>query len=139
MSAFEVQWRPNDGQLRWFATLQVAFFAAVGHALHHHAGFGRTAALAVVAASAMVGVAGLIWPPVIRVVYVVWMTLVFPIGWLVSHAILAVLYFLVFTPTGLLLRCFGYDPLQLRGDRSATTYWRPHVQRSRAEDYFRQF
>lgn len=41
----------------------------------------------------------------------------------VSPIALGVLFFLVVTPTGLLMRLLGNDPLRLRLDRSAKSYW----------------
>ena len=44
----------------------------------------------------------------------------------VAHPIvLAVIYFAVVTPTGLIMRALGKDPLRLRFDPDATTYWIP--------------
>ena len=62
-----------------------------------------------------------------------------PIGWTISHAVLALLYYLLFTPIGLIIRLFGRDPMQRRLDRSAATYWVPHNQDRDAGRYFRQF
>lgn len=42
---------------------------------------------------------------------------------IVSPVALGVLFFLVVTPTGLLMRLFGKDPLRLRLDRNAKSYW----------------
>ena len=78
--------------------------------------------------------------PVIRKpVYLAWVYAAFPIGWTVSHLLLAVVYYLVLTPIGLALRLFGRDIVSRRFDRSATTHWierRPVDDRTR---YFRQF
>ena len=42
----------------------------------------------------------------------------------VAHPIvLAVIYFAVVTPTGLVMRALGKDPLRLRFDPDATSYW----------------
>lgn len=41
----------------------------------------------------------------------------------VSPIALGVLFFLVVTPTGLFMRLFGKDPLRLRLDPSAKSYW----------------
>jgi len=38
----------------------------------------------------------------------------------------AVLYYVVVTPTAVLLRRFGYDPLQMTQEPEATTYWLPY-------------
>jgi len=64
----------------------------------------------------------------------------FPIGWTVSHVLLAVVYFAVLTPTGLGLRLLGYDPMSRR-DRSEekTSYWERECAPENRERYFRQF
>jgi hypothetical protein len=42
---------------------------------------------------------------------------------IVSPLALGILFFLVVTPTGLLMRLFGKDPLRLRFDPAADSYW----------------
>ena len=42
---------------------------------------------------------------------------------IISPIALAVMYFLVVTPTGLLMRAFGKQPLHLQRDATAETYW----------------
>jgi hypothetical protein len=42
---------------------------------------------------------------------------------IVSPIALAILFYGVVTPTGLLMRLFGKDPLRLRFDREAKSYW----------------
>jgi len=41
----------------------------------------------------------------------------------VSPIALGIMFFLVFTPMGLLMRAMGKDPLRLRRDANAQTYW----------------
>ena len=43
----------------------------------------------------------------------------------VNPVVTAVLFFLVFTPAGILLRLFGKDPLRLRFQGSEPSYWIP--------------
>ena len=47
-----------------------------------------------------------------RLIYVGWMVLAFPIGWTVSQVMLALMFFGLFTPIGLVFRLIGRDPLQ---------------------------
>ena len=68
-----------------------------------------------------------------------WMFAALPIGWTVSHLILGLVFYLVFTPIGLALRMSGTDPMSRGFDRSASTYWLPHRQQGDAGRYFRQF
>ena len=57
--------------------------------------------------------------------YVGWMDASWPMGWVFSHVLLGVTYYLVITPIGLILRLLGKDPMRRRFDREAKTYWIP--------------
>lgn len=137
MALVDINWNPSNRDLRVFAGLQWLFFGAIaGAAWKRHDAPGIVAI--VIGISTLVVIVGLIAPQRIRPVYVGWMVAVFPIGWVVSHAILAAVYFLVFTPIGWLLRATGYDPMERRWDRTATTYWKPRPEPPETRRYFRQ-
>jgi hypothetical protein len=73
-------------------------------------------------------------------IYLVWMGLALVLGFVVSHVILTVFFFLVITPIGLIARLAGKDFLRLKLDRQAKSYWIPREHRTKsAEDYERQF
>lgn len=78
-------------------------------------------------------------PKAVRWVYLGWIYAVFPIGWVISHLAMAVIYFLVITPTGLFMRLLGHDPMQRKLDRSAGSYWHRREPAGKPEGYFRQF
>jgi hypothetical protein len=103
----------------------------------------RTDATFVVYVLWSVGVAlGLLYyavPSLRRPLYLGWMYAVYPIGWTVSHVLLGVLYYLVVTPVGLVLRALGRDPMHRRFDPAAETYWLERPARRDAKSYFRQF
>lgn len=134
----EIDRNPNASKLRWFAGLQVAFFALVALSVFRRTG---SVALAVVIAllSLTLAAIGLARPAAIRRVYIGWMLAVYPIGWVVSHAVLAVIFYLFFTPLGVIMRWCGRDPLALRFDRSAPSYWVERRADAAVERYFRQF
>ncbi|MBM4108330.1 MAG: hypothetical protein FJ255_05885 [Phycisphaerae bacterium] len=71
--------------------------------------------------------------------YTGWMYAALPIGWTISHALLALIYYAVLTPIGLVMRLLGNDPMQRRLDRAATTYWSEHRPPTDPKRYFRQF
>jgi hypothetical protein len=62
----------------------------------------------------------------------------YPLGWVVSHLVLAAVYFAIFTPAGWLLRRFQGDPLQREFKPDAPTYWIPRGPAPEARSYFRQ-
>lgn len=86
-----------------------------------------------------VGLIGLVFTPVLRLQYKFLSTVARPIGWTISHLILAIIYFLILTPTALILRLTGRDPLDRRFDPSRDSYWVPTRQTDTAEEYFRQY
>ena len=66
---------------------------------------------------------GLFLRVVLRPVYIVWMKFAFLLGWVNTRVFLGGFFYLVLTPTGLLLRLFGKDVLDEKIDRAATSYW----------------
>ena len=66
---------------------------------------------------------GFILPSVLRPVYRIWMLLAYFIGGIVSRVILTVLFYVVLTPTGLVLRLFGKDVLGQRFEKDRESYW----------------
>ena len=136
MALFQLNLKPSAKELRWFAGLWFPLFGAVIAWMLFRKFHAPLAALIVLGAVAALGCAGLVRPGVIRPVYLGLMRVTFPIGWVVSHVILFVAYFVVITPVGLVLRLF-HDPMQRRFDRQAHSYWIPREQTERSR-YFRQ-
>jgi hypothetical protein len=134
----EIDRHPDSRTLRQFAGLCVAAFGFVGFVVLRKTGLWE-AALAIWAVALLVGTVGLVRPQAIRLVWVVLIYLAFPIGWVISHLLLAVVLYFVFTPIGMLLRLLGRDPLERRFDPGAESYWTPHRQADTIDRYFRQF
>ena len=78
-------------------------------------------------------------PPLRRWVYVGWLCAAYPIGWTVLHLTLAITYYVVLTPIGLVLRLVRRDPLERFPDRTATSYWSVRRPVRDVRRYFRQF
>jgi len=138
MALVSIPWNPSRKDLRIFAALQILFFAFIAWTVWKRTG-STTAAGWIIGISAVIGVVGVIIPQAIRWIYVGWMIAVFPIGWVVSHTIIAAVYFLVITPIGLIMRLSGRDPMERRLEPSATTYWKIRPPTPDKARYFRQF
>jgi len=83
---------------------------------------------------------GAIAPSTLKYIYLGWMGLALALGFVVSHVILTIFFFLVITPIGLIARLAGKDFLHLKLDRQARSYWIPRERKSKVpEDYERQF
>jgi hypothetical protein len=138
MALVSIPWHPSAKDLRVFAGLQIVFFAIVAGMCWRRGGAIETAG-AIVAVSTLIGSVGLLAPKLIRPIYLGWMLAVFPIGWIVSHLVLAAVYYLVVTPIGMLRRSGGRDPLERRIDPQAKSYWRERPPSPPPERYYRQF
>lgn len=66
---------------------------------------------------------GTLAPGLLKYVYRVWMGAAFAVGWIVSRIILIVLFGVVITPIGLILRLFRKRMLDLKYPDSVDTYW----------------
>jgi hypothetical protein len=134
----DIQFRPPRRMLRQFAGLWLVCFGG----LAAWEGFARghsTLAAALAGLAFVVGTLGLIWPPFVRPIYVAWMVLAFPIGWTVSQLILALMFYGLFTPIGLVFRLIGRDPLHRARRLGLDTYWTPKPTPADLRSYFKQF
>jgi hypothetical protein len=81
----------------------------------------------------------LVWPSGNRPLFVAMSLVSYPIGFVVSHLALAVLFFGILTPVGLLFRLLGRDPLARRFEPDQSSYWVELPKITSKEDYFKQF
>jgi hypothetical protein len=135
MALFQPNPNPTTKELRWFAALWFpAFWGAVGLVLLRRGHPDVAATLW--AAAAVLAIAGVASPAIIKPVFRGMMRASYPLGWLVSHAVVAAAYFLVITPIGLLMRIW-HDPMRRRFEPSAKSYW-IDCERVDRDRYFRQ-
>ena len=129
---------PSGRLLRQFAGLWLLFFGCLAcwHGLARHR-VGLAIPLAVLALA--IGLLGLLRPHSVRPVFVAWMVLAFPVGWVVGHVLLAVVFYGVFTPLGLAFRLAGRDALGRRRPADRGSYWLPKPAADGVASYFRQF
>lgn len=131
--------RSTGRELRQFASLCVLVFGSLCLlSVTKHGGWpGLRGALAG-AIALFLGVPGLIWPGWIRPVYLAAITLTRPIGHIVGFVVLAIVYFGLITPIGLIFRLRGRDPLSLRQIRRPS-HWAPRSQSRDVRRYLRQY
>lgn len=75
----------------------------------------------------------------VRPIYAGLMVVTFPIGWVVSHAMMALFYYGVIGGIGLLFKLLKRNPLHPAYDPDAESYWVPYKCKRTTKDYFRQF
>lgn len=128
---------PGTRTLRQFAALCLVLFGAL--AVWTLRADGATLKACLFGALALtLGPAGLAAPKVIRPVYRLSMIAAFPVGWVVSHMLLAFVYYAVVTPIAALSRLAGRDQLRL-GRRKVETYWIENSEDTDPGSYLRQY
>ena len=137
MAVVDLRLDPTDRELRWFGPLLALFFSAVG-AIARWQFSALPLSVALWIAGGLIVAVYLVVPRSRLRIYRGWIYTTYPIGWTVSHVVLAAVYYLVVTPIGLAMRLAGRDPLNRRFERGCKTYWTPRVRRETSR-YFRQF
>jgi hypothetical protein len=138
MAFIEIDLQPSQSQMNWFGVIMFVVFAVFG-------------AIAFLGFDAR-GVASVLWligivvmivyyaiPPFRRPLYLCWMYAIWPIGWLLSHSLLALIYYLLITPIGWLLRLSGRDSMRRKASDEASTYWIEHRTGGLPSRYFKQY
>lgn len=138
MSVIQIDHNPSHRQLNVFGAIWLVFFGVVGGIVLKNSG-SMPMATVIWGLAVAVPVVGWILPAFMRIVYVGMAYATFPIGFVVSYLILAIVYYLVLTPTGIVMRLFGYDPMNRHFDVSTDTYWCPRKQDDNLNRYFWQF
>ena len=147
MKLFEVNLNPDDRTLAEFGFGAFAVFGLLGgfvlwrHSLlgidlgrsYEHVAYGCWGVGAVSALGSLVA------PRLNRYLYRGLVVVTFPIGFVLSHVLMAVIFYAIITPVGVAFRLFGRDPLRRKFDPSLSTYWVDHQEPDRVERYFRQY
>ena len=72
-------------------------------------------------------------------IYVVMTLVAFPIGFVLSHVIMLVIYYLVITPIALVFRVMGRDVLGRRLEPQRASYWTERSKPRDAASYFKLY
>jgi hypothetical protein len=108
---------PSDRSFGWVFT---AFFSLIGA---WPVFFGRPPRVWALGIAALILVVTLVRPGLLHPANRAWMKLGLLLGRITNPIVTALLFYLVFTPMGLLMRLLGKDLLRLRSDPNATSYW----------------
>ena len=135
----EINWNPSQKELRFFAW-GVAILASIAGFFSLRIDPPQYVLLWVFVplAAAMI-LLGSVKPLWVRPIYLGWMIAVFPIGWIISNLVLALVYFFIFLPIRAALRITGYDPLQTSKKPPGDTYWVERKPSPSKQQYFRQY
>ena len=137
MNWSEIEFHPSRRKLRQFAALWLLFLSAAALWQNFFRGQAHVAgALALIAV--LIGGIGLIEPSFVRPIFVGWMIVAFPIGWVISRLALALLFYGIFTPLAFFFRMKRRDLLNLRRQENRDSYWTTRAMPADVRRYFEQ-
>jgi hypothetical protein len=147
MALVELDFNPDEDTLRTFGFIALGGFGLLAAAAYFETlifSFGLGAARLPVAGGLMgLGVLSallsLVAPKANRAIYVGLSVVAFPIGFVVSHVVLALIFFFLISPIALFFKLTRRNELRLGSDASATSYWSGVRPRRPSESYFSQF
>ena len=131
-----IDFHPGDRQVRNFGLTSLVALPLVA------ALWTRGSLPAILSAAAIGGLLAAIaiaWPRGLRPLLVAINIVTAPLVLLIHDMVLSLAYFLVVVPVGLVFRLFGRDPLQLKIDRGAGTYWQSKKQPRDVRSYFQRW
>lgn len=114
---------------REFGLLVGAVFGLLGLWWLYRGKFVSAATVLAITGAALV-LFGLMLPRVLVIPRRLWMKLAEALAFVSSRVILALIFFLVLTPIGLVKRAMGWDPLQRRAG-ARESFWHPYPSRTR--------
>lgn len=132
-----INWKPSRKDLRIFALACLVVTVGAGIVLYQKNG-PSALVKGLWTVGPLVAILGLAWPPSVRYLYLGLSLLAFPIGLVIGNVLMAVIYYLVVTPIGLVFRLIGRDSLHRKLDRDAPTHWIQRPPAPPVRRYFRQ-
>ena len=139
MALVSLNLKPSQKQLKDFGFISLIMLFVIGLVL---LGLGKIPAIGFMV-FCLVGVLlyllSRISVALIKPIYLGLIVLTFPIGWVVSHLMMALFYYGIISPIALLFRLINRDPLCRKYEPNTDTYWIQCKKKRPAKDYFRQF
>jgi hypothetical protein len=132
-----INWRPDARELRRFAVAMLIGFTVLGLLTAWRGGEIGTASIVLWSIGVVLAIAAFI-PGLGRLAYLAVYLPTSIIGYVVSNVLLALMFFLLITPLGIILKLMGKDLLQQRRQKD-TTQWTPIKAVKTEDSYYRQF
>ena len=139
MALIEVNWNPKPKDLRNFGKIALIATCLLAGLLYVLKDLAIQWLFVIICAGFIIFVCSLISLKITRLIYLALTAITLPIGTAVSFIIMAVFYYLIITPVGLLFRIIGRDSMKRKFDSNVQSYWVKYRPNKNLERYFHQF
>jgi len=115
-------WIVTDrGELRRFGKTMGIFLMLLGLVIYF---LSLNYALPLISTGTLILLLGLLFPGILKPLFVLWMSFALILGFIMTRIILGLIFFLIFSPIGLVFRLIKKDHLDEAIDPDAASYWR---------------
>jgi hypothetical protein len=135
----EINWHPKHKELRNFGLIALIASVIISLLLYLLKDLAIQWILAITGAGLIIFLCSLISDVLTRIIYIALTLVTLPIGWVMSFIIMAIFYFSILTPLGLVFRLTGRDPLHRKFDSRAESYWLKRQPPDTIDRYYHQF
>jgi hypothetical protein len=139
MSLVKINWNPTNKELRqfgWIAIIAMSLIATLCYYVKH---VELKYCAVIFYIGVVIFIISLISLKLTKYIYVGMSAATFPIGMCISFIVMAIFFYIVITPIGLIFRLFGRDSMKRRFEPEKESYWILHKQNENLRRYFRQF
>jgi multisubunit Na+/H+ antiporter MnhG subunit len=130
--------KPSDKILKQFAEFGMFILGLVAAPWLLYRGHATTAVV-LWAVAIVLRVLAFVNPQWVKWPFIALGVVTWPIGFVISHAALAIVYYFIFTPLALVFRLIGRDALKREIDPQASSYWEEYNPNRGTARYLRQF
>jgi uncharacterized membrane protein len=139
MSLIEINWNPADKDLRNFGRIAITASVLAGMLLYITNSLALGWCVIIVGIGLVCFLSSILSVTLTRWIYLGLTLLTFPVGIAVSTVLLALFYYLLLTPVGLIFRLMRRDSLRRRFEPEAGSYWIERKLPDKLNRYFNQF
>lgn len=139
MGLISLNSKPSKQQLRGFGDIALFMCNTLGLLLMWMADLPIRAFIILCITGMVIYLLSRISLVLVKPIYIGLNAATFPVGWLVSHIVMALFYYVIIGCVGLTFKLIKRDPLNLAYDPEADSYWIPYKHIRTIKDYFHQF
>ncbi len=139
MALIDINWNPDRNELRKFGEISLAMLTVIALVFFWLDRLTAVGSLYLCAAGLGIFILSRISTKLARPFYLLLYAIALPIGFVLTNILMAIIYFIILTPIGLIFRLIRRDPLQRKFDPRSKTYWAPHRSCDSLKRYFNQF
>lgn len=139
MGIIDINLNPENKDLRIFALAGLVMSIIIATLLYATQDLAIKWSLCIVGAGLSLFVLSLVYVRAVKFFYLALTIVAYPIGTILSVVVLAIFYYLIITPVGLIFKIIGRDVLRRNYRFNSDSYWVSHKMPDNIKRYFQQF